>query len=130
MSHELGVVGEGVEPRHPNAAPVGTPEALERLDRRRLAGTVRPEQGDHFPGIGVEAHLVDRRQAAEANLQTFELYGMHRREVIRGGERTRSGVPVREVAADLPSPPRGLEAVAEAANRRDEDGFGRVLLDA
>ena len=34
----------------PDRALVGAPVALEDLDRRRLAGPVRPEQGDVSPG--------------------------------------------------------------------------------
>ena len=61
------MVGPGIEPEDPHRAGVGAPVALERLDRRGLAGAVRAEEGDDFARVGVEAHTVDGDEAPVTN---------------------------------------------------------------
>ena len=45
---ERGVVGHGIEPEDPHLAGGRPPVALERLDRRRLAGAVGTEHDEHL----------------------------------------------------------------------------------
>ena len=56
-----------VEAEHPDPAAVGPAQALEDLDRRRLAGAVRAEQAEQLPALDGErdaAHDLGRRRSA------------------------------------------------------------------
>ena len=46
-------------------ARIGTVESRERVEQRRLAGAVGPDQGLDRALVNVEGHRVDRGQAAE-----------------------------------------------------------------
>ena len=123
---ELRVIGPGVEPEDPHRAGVGTSVALEGLDGRGLACAVGAEESDDLASVGVEADPVDRDQTAVADHEVVDLDGGHAERLpapaLRSGARCGSAATVR-------SAPRRLEPVAEAADRRDEHGLGRVLLD-
>ncbi len=54
--------------------------ALDRVEQpgdgqqgRRLAGPVRSEQGDHFPGVDVEAEIAHHRDAVVAGMEAVDL---------------------------------------------------------
>src|SRR5690606_12511138 len=51
------------------------PLPLEDLDRRRLAGTVRPEQGEDLTAMDVEADVVDRVEGAVTLAQAPHPHG-------------------------------------------------------
>ena len=96
-------------------------EALERFHRRGLAGPVGAEQSYDFAEIGVEADTVDRDETPVTNDQVIDLDSGHRREASWGGSRNRGGDALQSTTGPG-SAPRRLEPVAEAANRRDENG--------
>ena len=66
-----------VEAEHPDRARVRAPVALERLDRGRLAGAVRPEEGEHLAGLGGERQPVDGDQVAVPHDEPGDLDGGH-----------------------------------------------------
>ena len=61
------MVGDRVEAEHPDRAAGRPAVALEALDRRRLAGAVRPEHGDDLAAAGRQRQPVDRRAGAVAD---------------------------------------------------------------
>ena len=61
-----------VDAEHLHLTAVATAESLEDLDRRALAGTVRPEQRDDLPGGDMELELVDNRPFAVSLLQSAD----------------------------------------------------------
>ena len=60
---QRGVVRDRIEAEHPHLAGVGAAVALERFDRRGLAGTVRAEDDEDLAGIGRQVEIVDRRRS-------------------------------------------------------------------
>ena len=66
---------------HGHAALVTVAVALEDFDRRRLAGAVRPEQGEDLAPGYLEVHSVDRLQGAVGLAQAAH---QHRRFLVRG----------------------------------------------
>ena len=59
-------------PRTVRLAAVGRSQALEDLDRRRLAGAVRAEQAEDLAGRDVEVDPVDRPDVAVLLDQTAD----------------------------------------------------------
>ena len=55
------MVREGIEAEHAHLAGLGPAVTLERLDRRRLAGTVGAEDDEDLAGVGRQVQVVDRR---------------------------------------------------------------------
>jgi hypothetical protein len=60
------VVGDRVQAEHLDGAGVRAHEALAHLDRRRLAGTVGTEQGQHLGGVHLEIEVGDGRDSRRA----------------------------------------------------------------
>src|SRR5208283_779731 len=111
-SRELGVIRPGVEAENAYAAGIGSPEALERLYRRGLSGSVGAQESDDLAEIRVEGDLVDRDEAPVANYQAIDLHGRHRREAIWGPGGFRSwSAGAGQLVAGAGSAPRGLEPV-------------------
>ena len=54
------MVGDRVETEDPGLAGRRAPVALERLDGRRLAGSVGAEDDEHFARLGGQIETVDR----------------------------------------------------------------------
>ena len=52
-------------PANADLAAVGGEDAGEDLDQRRLAGAVVAEQAEHLARAQIEAHVLDRMDAAE-----------------------------------------------------------------
>jgi len=51
----------------------GRDEPEKRLEERRLARAVRPDQGDDLPAVHVEVHVVEDRVRADADGQILNL---------------------------------------------------------
>ena len=64
-------VGEAVDrpPVELDAAAARSEQAGDRLESRRLAGPVRPDQRDHLPGPHPEGGRPHRQQVAVADLE-------------------------------------------------------------
>ena len=73
---QLARVVDGVEPEHAHGARVGPAQALAALDRRRLAGTVRPQDGGDGAGPCDEVEAVDDGAVAVALDETGDLDGL------------------------------------------------------
>ena len=58
------MVGDRVEPEHPHRATHGAAVALQRLDRRCLAGPVGPQHDQHLARVGGQVEGVDRGRCA------------------------------------------------------------------
>ena len=56
---ERGMVGDRVEPQHPDLAARRSSVALERLDGRGLARPVRAQDDEHGTGLGAQVQIVD-----------------------------------------------------------------------
>ena len=70
----------GSSPRTRTSAGGGAPVALERLDRRGLAGAVGPEHDEHLARLGREVEAVDRggrAGGAVAHGEAGDLDGWH-----------------------------------------------------
>ena len=70
----------GIEPEHPHPPGGGAPVALERLDRRRLAGAVGPEHDEHLARGGGQVESVDRGGGAGGSVahgEAGDLDGWH-----------------------------------------------------
>ena len=77
---EGGVVGDGPEPEDAHLAGGRPPVALERLDRRRLAGAVGPEHDEHLARRGGQVDAVDRGRRAGRSVahgEAGDLDGWH-----------------------------------------------------
>jgi uncharacterized protein (DUF2141 family) len=59
----------GIDAEHADLAGGARAEALEDLDRRRLARAVRPEEGEDLAALHLEVDPGDRVQVAVALLQ-------------------------------------------------------------
>ena len=115
-SRESGVIGPGVEVEDPHAPAVGPAEAFQRLNCRRLAGSVGAEQSYYLAGVCVKAEAVDRDEVPVTNYQAIDLHSGHRREAIWAPCSTSSwGVGAEQRVGVDGSATRGLEPVAEAA---------------
>ena len=62
----------GIQPEHAQRSRVGSTEALDALDRRRLARAVGADQPDDLAGAHVEIETVDDRPVAVALAQTSD----------------------------------------------------------
>src|SRR5579875_3745219 len=60
--------------------------ALQHLDGAGLAGPVRPEDGDHLPGLDDQVEAIDRHGGAVADDQAADLDGGHVAGRYRVGE--------------------------------------------
>ena len=67
-------VADRVEPEHAHLTRVRPPESLADLDRRGLAGAVRPEQRRHRAGRDLEREPVDSVQRAVGLDQSRDLH--------------------------------------------------------
>ena len=61
-----------VAAREPNAPAVGGVDAAHQVEERRLAGSVRSDDGEHLALLDVEAHVVDGTNAPEADRQVLD----------------------------------------------------------
>ena len=70
----------GPEPEDAHLAGGRAPVALERLDRRRLAGAVGPEHDEYLARRGGQVHAVDRGRRAGRSVahgEAGDLDGWH-----------------------------------------------------
>ena len=77
---ERRVVGDGVEPEHPDLSGDGPPVTLERLDGRGLARPVGAEDDEHPAGLRTQVQIVDRggrAGRAVAHGEAGDLDGWH-----------------------------------------------------
>ena len=72
--HQLVVVGDRVQPEHPDLPGVGPPEALAALHRRGLAGAVGAEHGRHCSAGYGETEAVDRGLLAVPDDEVVDLH--------------------------------------------------------
>jgi hypothetical protein len=63
---------ERVRVKHADLRCRGSPEALQDLDRRRLAGPVRPKEHDHLARANPERHLTQDLEGAVTHAQTLD----------------------------------------------------------
>src|SRR5438067_1860563 len=71
-THELAVIGNRIEAEDAHAAGSRPSVALQCLDGRGLACTVRSEQRQHLAGLDGERHAVDGAQRAVRNYQLVD----------------------------------------------------------
>src|SRR2546425_6474465 len=71
---DAGRIGENVDAGDRGRAGIGAPQALEDLDRRRLAGAVRAEEPEHLAGLDVEADTADGLDLAVALSKVSDLH--------------------------------------------------------
>ncbi len=72
---QAAVAALGIPPEHPHLAPGAAPVALEDLDRRGLAGPVRPEQAEHLPALDGEGDAAHGLHVAVRLAQVCHLDG-------------------------------------------------------
>ena len=72
--HQFVVVGDRVQPEHPDSAGVRSPEPFTALHGRRLAGTVGAEHGCDGAGGYGETEPVDRGLLAVPHDEVLDLY--------------------------------------------------------
>src|SRR6516165_785970 len=53
----------------PDLSAAASHRAAEQIEERRLAGAVRPDHAEDFARKDIDAHIADRKQAAEAPRQ-------------------------------------------------------------
>jgi hypothetical protein len=68
-------LGDGVVAEDAHRAAVRSPEAAHALDRRRLARSVRAEDGGDRPGLGPQRDAVDDRPAVIGLHEVGHLHG-------------------------------------------------------
>src|SRR5262249_3804619 len=64
-----------VDAEHRHVAGVSRPQPFENFNRCRFSGAVRPQQPEHFPGMDVEVHALDRFERAIAFAQSPDMDG-------------------------------------------------------
>ena len=72
-----------VAAREPNAPAVGEVDAAHQVEERRLAGSVRSDDGEHLALLDLEAHVVDGANAPEADRQVRNSEVAHRSRSVR-----------------------------------------------
>jgi hypothetical protein len=98
MAADAGAAG-GIETEDPYVASVAVAEALQDLDRRRLAGAVGAEQAEHLAASDIEADVAHGGKVAVGLLQVVDLDGQTVAFTpgIAHAEQGRSRGPRREV---------------------------------
>lgn len=107
LRHEHVVVSKGVEPRHLHTPRARAAVPLERLHHRRLAGTVRTEDGDDLAEVGGKRHGVQSDEVAVANRETLDFDG------------PRGGVASVHLCDGAPAMGAGRRDISAAASRSD-----------
>src|SRR5262245_23136031 len=94
---------------------VGPVEASEQAQQRCLAGAIGPDQADAFPGVDLEANVLEQRPLVEAAREAGTTQQQHR---LRPWSRPAAG-------SDRGSAGQGLEELLDDARVRQ--GRGRAL---
>jgi hypothetical protein len=91
---ELGPVPPGIQPQHPDRAPVGDPQPLDRLHGGGLAGAVGADDPEDLAPLDGERHVLDGHRAAAALVQVLDAPRMPARPGRRIGRSVRIDQPI------------------------------------